>query len=333
MKSERLLNYIGQIDDRIIAEADTQALHMKPVIHTWFRWATAAAACIVVAVIAGITFIPSDSPIDSIDELPMLTIGGETGSYSFGFEGLMAYDISELQNGNPWTEETKLDTLPVYQNTAYPNGESGEYTRTEFENGVQLPDNYSFTYYETTEQQAKDVMEYLLAEYRSVVDMNSPALDLFGDYNIYGQRGFWFYAYENSGNLTDRIIGYNFNRVRFSPNDDGALWIIDRYKADLSQMIGEYPIITAREAKELLLQNRYISTVMEVLPGEEYIASVELVYRTDRYVEVFMPYYRFLVELPTMQVDNGLKTFGAYYVPAVESRYLTDMPLWDGRFN
>ncbi len=30
---------------------------------------------------------------------------------------------------------------------------------------------------------------------------------------------------------------------------------------------------------------------------------------------------------------DGLKSFGMYYVPAVKSEYLTDMPAWDGSFN
>ena len=42
----------------------------------------------------------------------------------------------------------------------------------------------------------------------------------------------------------------------------------------------------------------------EGMPGEEYIAHVELVYRSGRYEPVFMPYYRFLVELPTMQRER-----------------------------
>jgi hypothetical protein len=46
-----------------------------------------------------------------------------------------------------------------------------------------------------------------------------------------------------------------------------------------------------------------------------------------------MPYYKFLVELPAMQRDNGLKTFGAFYVPAVKGEFLENMPLWDGGFS
>jgi hypothetical protein len=140
-------------------------------------------------------------------------------------------------------------------------------------------------------------------------------------------------AYEGQGDAIEKILGYNFNYINFYPNETGELWIIRRYNADLSQKIGDYPIVSADEARELLLQGRYITTVPEGLPDEKYIASVELIYRAGRYDGVFMPYYRFLAELPSMRRDNGLKTFGAYYVPAVESGYLTEMPVWDGGFN
>lgn len=46
-----------------------------------------------------------------------------------------------------------------------------------------------------------------------------------------------------------------------------------------------------------------------------------------------MPYYRFLVELPQEARENGLKSYGAYYVLAVEEEYLTGLPVWDGSFN
>ena len=31
--------------------------------------------------------------------------------------------------------------------------------------------------------------------------------------------------------------------------------------------------------------------------------------------------------------SDGLKTYGAYYVPAVQSEYLEGLPVWDGGFN
>jgi hypothetical protein len=419
MKSEKLMDYIGQIDNEIIAEADVKTAKVKPAKHILPAWASVAAACAAVAVVAVVLWSQPDTAVTppDIPNLPMLTISGNANSY--GFEGLMAYDVNELQNGNPWTISDTITALPVFQNPAsydaagkpvtglsademirkanetalamgltvdsvYTNPTEEDLRRQQekeqyvagneeftpdatpdeavavcgsvtvrvqangevsiwFEPGEQLPDAYSFaysfmqgnseSYHGTTERQAAEVLEYLLNRYAPIVAMESPTPALSWEYDIHGRRFFDYSAFENSGSLPDRILGYNFNRVTFSPGEDGFLWIIRRSNMDLSQIIGEYPVITAQEARELLLQNHYISTVMEGLPGEEYIASVELIYRTGRDDEVFMPYYRFLVELPSMRRDDGLKTFGAFYVPAVDGRYLTNMPLWDGSFN
>ena len=105
------------------------------------------------------------------------------------------------------------------------------------------------------------------------------------------------------------------------------------YNPDLSEKTGEYPVISVQEAKELLLNGNYITTVPYEMPGKEYIARVELVYRKGTYETYYMPYYRFYVEVPYEERENGLKTYGAYYVPAVEGKYLTEMPVWDGSFN
>ncbi|QOX65372.1 hypothetical protein FRZ06_19440 [Anoxybacterium hadale] len=395
--SEKLLDEISMIDDKLIAEADTHSLKGKPGTkkkNQWIGWAVAAAACAVIALTIG--FLPIEqepSPIPSPEkptvpspglypELPILTLNENMGDY--GFEGFLAHNAKELSGGNPWSEDDNITTLPVFRNpVSYDQAgmpvkglsmeemkgaaldvatsmgldvnsasinlqedevvitsgdvaiktEANGAVRIVFENGIKLPKAYRFTFYDTSEQQAREVMNYLLKEYQHVSGIKSPSLDLFGDYNIYGQRTFSYEAFESEGNITDRILGYNFNRISFSPDEDGKLWIIDRQKEDLSNKLGDYPIITVQKARELLLQKKYLTSVPEKMPGEKMIAGVELIYRTTRYDEIFMPYYRFLVELPTMKIDGGLKTFGAFYVPAVDERYLANMPLWNENFN
>ena len=82
----------------------------------------------------------------------------------------------------------------------------------------------------------------------------------------------------------------------------------------------------------MMLCNMHAS-MASLMPGEEYVAKAELVYRTGIYEEYYMPYYRFHVKLPDMGEDNGVKHFGMYYVPAVNEAYISDMPVWDGSFN
>ena len=98
----------------------------------------------------------------------------------------------------------------------------------------------------------------------------------------------------------------------------------------MSAKAGDYPLISVQEAKELLLNGNYISDVMYELMGEEYIKKTELIYRLGVHEEYFMPYYRFYVELPQVEKNDGMKTYGAFYVPAVKGAYISNMPVWGG---
>lgn len=446
MKSEKLMDYIGEIDDSIIVEADVNSAKIKPVKRPWIKWVSVAAvvACLIVAVPFMLNRTQPINPIDFSD-LPKLAVNTEFGA--MGFEGYLAYDVSELQNGNPWTENNDLATMPVFTNPneydsagAPTNGLSPEemlaeaekianlfgleitslYTEPKLEQieqikqkleavdasdeevrqntsvfrataecsgaeievqkdgyilltltpetadlakeieklsvydsftisfeygyetiddtmygiGFPLPDRYSFTFDNTSNEQAMEITQYLFSEYGAFMGITTPGYDLAADYTYSGVlTRLNTSVFENAGSLTEQILNYHFNRLYFSATDLGGLGAIRYYNTDLSQKIGDYPIITAEEARKLLLENHYITTVPEALPGEEYIAHVELMYRTSGRDSVFMPYYKFLVEMPTMERENGLKTFGAFYVPAVQSEFLENMPLWDGSFN
>ena len=114
------------------------------------------------------------------------------------------------------------------------------------------------------------------------------------------------------------------------------IWI---HQPDLSQKVGDYPIISVAEAKTLLKKGNYSTSSPYQLPGMKHVKKVELVYLTDVFESYFMPYYKFYVELPEEKGvtdslrDTDMKTYGVYYVPAVESRYISNMPVYDGTFN
>ena len=202
-----------------------------------------------------------------------------------------------------------------------------------FEPAVSLPEEYHFTHYAAYGELA-ETAEYLEKEYADFIGMEHPAANIYGgSYNIYLQQSYWIEFYDRAEDMVQRIINYNFNRTAFYCDDHGRLYLARNFRPDLSRMVGEYPIITAEEAKELLRKGNYITTVPYEMPGEEFIGKVELVYRVGEREKYYMPYYRFYVELPEAAMDDGLKAYGAYYVPAVESAYLSDMPVWDGSFN
>jgi len=403
MRGSEFLDKMEFTDPAYVEAADAMPKKKK---NGMIKWG-AIAACLAIMVFAGTMLLrPDDS--GPADGLPVLTISDS--AYAMGFEGYMAYDISELVNSNPWNKDMELSTLPVYQNTLTydssliaagtdfekmrevildaaaglgldttaltvtdnaPDEETirkmtekfeaiGEsvpdsfFAPTEliinadglrievsdaltatvtFDPAVSLPDGYNFTHYAPYGDTAS-AAEYFKTEYGGLIGAENPQLNIRGgDYNIYNQQSYRIEFFDSGENDTESIINYNFYRTSFACDDDGKLFIARKYQPDLSLKTGDYPIVDADMARDLLVSGKYITSVPYDPPGEEYIAKVELVYRTDKYDAYYMPYYRFLVELPEEERENGLKTFGAYYVPAVESTYISNMPRWNGHFN
>lgn len=420
MKNLRILRAIGQVNDDYITEAIPHKKATKKLY--WIKWG-ALASCLTLATFTVIKMIPSNSLKPTgpqLNGLPMLTITEDLYE-GMGFEGYIAYDISEIVNNNPWNESMEVSTLPVFKSTlSYgenhrviggnldkmkdfliniarrlnmdidnleitddaPSKETqsiitkklekagksvskGYFTPSyvkvkdsgieinvdqqmtatiSFSPSVTLPDEYTFTHYASYNQVAA-VANYLKESYKDFIGMDNPQINIYGgDYSIfsdeesesYGSQQAKHYAiefYDGSEDTVSQIINYNFNRVAFYCDDDGKLFIARVFQPDLSDQVGDYPIITTDAAKELLKKGNYFTTVPEKLPGLVYVAKVELIYRPDVIGQYLIPYYRFYVELRDMETENGLKTYGAYYVPAVQGEYISNMPVWGERFN
>lgn len=204
-----------------------------------------------------------------------------------------------------------------------------------------LDEKYCFSKSDTTDKDAKEVLAYLLDRYCALYELDSPIISTWSDYTYYGEQYRRYCAFEGAGSLEERILSFNFSQVSFYPDENGRLDFIEYGSSlDCAEKIGDYPIISAQQAQSLLLDGEYITTVQDefLFDGvlrEEHIAKTELIYRSENTSEVFMPYYRFYVELAERAFDqaDGLKTYGTYYVPAVRGEYLTDFPVWSGSFN
>ncbi len=204
--------------------------------------------------------------------------------------------------------------------------------------GLVLPDQLNFTHSSTTDAEAKKVLFYLTSEYSDLLNFENPAEAFWEDYNIYGEFNRRYKVYDAAGDDSEDILNYNFHCVRFSPNEMGNLeFITINDGLLLAEKLGEYPIITAKEATKRLISGNYQTSVPVEFSGKKFIKKVELVYRTGSLEEVLLPYYRFYVQLPdamNASKENGdLKTYGAYYVPAVVDEYVANMPTYDGSFN
>lgn len=404
MRGNEFLDKMGLIDPAYVEAADAKMNKKKS---SWIKWG-AVAACFAVMILAGTMLLTQDESGLNTD-LPMLSISENT-SAAMGYEGYMAYDISELVNANPWNEDSEISTLPVYQNSltydanfiasgadfdkmqefildvagrlgldtnnltitndaldkeskqkmiekfqkvgdTVPEGyfdptklvikaegikievDQSMTAKVSFDPAVSLPEEYNFTHFASYDDKAA-VADYLKSEYCKFIGIDDPQVNIYGgDYNIYNQQSYYIEFFDAGVSDVEQIINYNFNRVAFYCDDNGELFIARIYQPNLSKKLGDYPIISSEQAKELLLNGNYISTVPYRLSGAEFIKKVELIYRTGEHEEYYMPYYRFYVELPEEERENGLKTYGAYYVPAVESSYISNMPTWDGSLN
>ena len=411
MKAEDISNALNEINEDFIESANERR-KTKVKKSGWIKWVSAAAAIAVVVLIGTKVFVPNtpegnDEPVGEVGGteteygayLPILEYI-ESNTTAYGFEGYMAYDISELSSGNPWNEEMVFEALPVYRNNsfneigiAYPGiGEEamnkkleniaektdlemrgiieatyvgdfssgsgipddfitdikadfGSYTIEIQSNGSivamyngfegeALPEEYSFTYNNTTEGEAFETIAYLYENYGDIIGLPEATFVTSKEYTFSGEEIRDYRIYDFSGDEINDMLNFAFNEVQLAPNDEGKLMLIRiNDKLSCAEKIGDYPIISPEEAKDMLLEGGYITTVPYEIPGKKYIAKCELIYRSGISENIWMPYYRFLVELPEMAQENGLKNFGAYYVPAVELEYIEGLPLWNGNFN
>lgn len=201
-----------------------------------------------------------------------------------------------------------------------------------FDPAQSLPEKYHFTYRSSYED-ILSTAEYLKQKYKDLIGIDNPQINVYGgNYNDQLEQTYSIEFFDANGSETEQILNYNFNRIAFYCDDSGKLFIARIHQPDLSQKAGDYPIITSEKAEELLAIGNYITNVPDEMPGLEYVRKVELVYHSETYDAYFMPYYCFYVELPEKE-ENGLKTYGAYYVPAVKGDYISNMPTWNGDFN
>lgn len=386
MKAEKLFVAIGDIEDDFILEADTVTVRRiggadrKLWLINRRLWA-AVIVCLFM-VLAG-SFVINERTIksDHYAHLPILSIMS-TDSGAFGGWGNFAYDVNELADSNPWTKETKIETLPVfrrqieYDGAGVPsqgltvatmkdaiqimtdkmnltvdamevktikngNDESdpiavsaqcGEITIVAttdgsidiyFNKGIIIPEEYQFGNPNITNQQAEAGVNYLVDQFAYLLPLTSPTISLFRDYNIYGEKNLTYTVFEGDGDITQQILNYNFNQITFNPalEKENVLARIRIANTDLSEKIGDYPLISYQEAQRLLIKGNYLSDGSQ-FPGKKYIKAVGLVYRNGLFDQILLPYYQFYVELPEEEFENGLKVYSQFYVPAIPAKYI-----------
>lgn len=110
MNAKKFSDAMSELDSKYVDEAlNYKKKAKKP---RWIKWG-AMVACVVVAILAGVRVIAPEK-----DGLQMLTIP-DIESNAMGFESWLGYDISQWDDGNPWSESMEFSVLPVYRNGSY----------------------------------------------------------------------------------------------------------------------------------------------------------------------------------------------------------------------
>lgn len=303
----------------------------------------------------------SDTISGPVSELPKLVVGEIRGRSGGGNIDFIYIDDLNKKSSNPWNEDSTIETFPIYENFTINLSEAemkdkgkeiaeklNLTVRTStffndkpernsivtscdnlditvnarggigitFRQAEEIPDEYNLI--ENISERKAKIADYLIDKYKNIAGMKEPSLDIESiDMN---ESEYSIVVFDNGGSLTDKIVGYWLNRMFFYI-DGGKLKRIAIDNMTMNKKAGDYPIITIGEAKKLLLGNKYFSNYYDI-PKEENIYKVE--FRMRLLDDFLIPYYVFYIET-SEEYDNN-KIFGDYYVPAVESKYITNFP-------
>lgn len=115
-RNEKLLLTLSEVSDEYIPSIEP-SVKRHPLRRTAIGGGLLIAAMAALVLLSYITTGSNKLPVIS----PYVTFG------EMGYEGYMAYDISEITTGNPWNPDIELTSLPVYKNLSYvdPIGREG----------------------------------------------------------------------------------------------------------------------------------------------------------------------------------------------------------------
>lgn len=164
--------------------------------------------------------------------------------------------------------------------------------------------------------------------FKGLLKFEKPSIAVQESYNNLGELTRKYKVYDSAGDITEQLLNFTCEYAEFIFDSDGYMTKLRIYNnLSIAEELGHYPTISSEEAKALLIDGKYYSSYMEnSFPGEEYIARVELSYRTSHLEKIWVPYYKFYVELPEKEKEDGLKTYAAYYVPAIDPEYIVSYP-------
>ena len=235
-----------------------------------------------------------------------------------GFEVTESYE-----NTMPWTDggEDYLSSITAESDEAYISVDASLAAYISFKTPVELPVDFDSASPEQCAAAGESVSEL----FAGLLGFDNPQVSVSGgSVNYNGERGYSVCVYDAGADGAETVVNYNLRSAELSPSEDGGLGGIRLYRRDLSQKVGDYPLISVDEARELLLNGGELPDTLETLSGDD-IVGVELIYKANEYDEYFVPYYRFWLREENESVIealDGLAAFTWYCVPAIDPQYI-----------
>lgn len=252
----------------------------------------------------------------------------------------------ETADGSHLTVETGLGQLQIFRN--------GDYAWS-FNSPIAIPETAkaAFPTGPVTDENHGD---YMLAWINALADPDDEPPHVLPGCSVYydeaGNAEKRFYLWVNEPYPHEGILGYSFSRVTMELDESGRLLALRSARQDEEgRKLGYddsrhdllpdydnarlYPWIPKDMADASFRSGFYITTVSpSFFPGGEvsgqalleHAVHCEIVYRLDG-ATLFMPFYRYWVELDSGDLAEGLTRYGAFYVPAIPIDNLTDYPL------
>ncbi len=196
---------------------------------------------------------------------------------------------------------------------------SDDYTVGFFFNGgvgIPLPEGYNKC---NTPAQREKTAVFLLEHYGiPLQNLKAPVTNIYVEGSSIG-------FYDKGETDAETILNYELNSSWFGVDEKGNLTVLWIDSTEGCEKLGDYPVISAEQARSRLLDGHYLSSYGNGFDMKyEDIAYTEITYRRDRSCDYILPYYRFLVKLPYDENEIGLDTYVAFYVPAVSEEYFAD---------
>ncbi len=104
------------------------------------------------------------------------------------------------------------------------------------------------------------------------------------------------YVYDAAGSDLEKILHYNFYHAWLC-DDNEELSLIWINFLDLINLLGNYQTITPEQAQQELLTGHYVASVPYDVSSAKEIAQVELMYSNGPYDRIYVPYYKFYVNV------------------------------------